>query len=447
VARYGSFQPSTLATSHVLIGNNSNQEENGDRTSLAAVAGRHGVAIFTVAAPQTPLCLLHHAVTRDAGFTSLAFGPPVSGSSSSSSSEGQLQQLQQQQPQAPGTSASSLLLAGSRGSAVLVWDIDSGQALRDRLEAAGAGGNRDTDSVVRSVTWGASNTTILACTESAACLWDLRQANRSKPTVRFGETGSRTSSTSAYVQVVHRGGDHTVALLETGGVVRLWDWRYMPSAATNKSPSVVATMDAFSFVGVGLQACGTSGWVVWGCDRGVHEAAVAKVFCPTKTTGVDDWTAEGSSVRDESLAAATTNPSYSQIALLSTPNLACARAQDDHVVTVGVDPETAGWTADVWKIRSDGTAVDPVISFRSPQEQQSFGRLCAAELALSSFPRLVEEQQSDGRDEGGNSLWQNRTSGLLLVNLTEEGYVTTHVSNAENGRIWSNETPSKVREN
>lgn len=305
------------------------------------------------------------------------------------------------------------LLAGTRGSAVLIWDTGVGP-LTDRCEAP-------TSEPLSSLAW-RSPRILTASTPSVACLWDVRThhaqaANRSKPTLRFGalhggggSVVTINNNSSPYVQIANNG-DHQVALLDAGGILRIWDWRYIEEQGGSKA---MDTIQAFRSVGVGLAPIpSSSSWVVWGYER-VNEGAVAKVLTPKSS--LLHTVPSGSVMEDltqESIDYAGYG-SYVELGLLQTPKLACVRVQEDHLVTLGVGVES--WQADVWKVNAT-TSVDPIVSFQS---SRNFGAVCAADLALSSFPRLVEE--------GSQGIYSQRTSGLLLVNLTEDGYVTTHVS-------------------
>lgn len=408
VARYASYRPQTLATSNLLP---------SLHTSLGAVAGSHGVAIFRVSEPQTPLALLHHSTAAPVGATAVGNRHGI-GTTTTTRASSRCDNLCFQ------PDSHSCLLAGSRGSAVLIWDgALAPSALTDRCEAPAG-------ETLSSLTWRSSHV-LVASTPSTACLWDVRQANRSKPTLRFGSTataneaggsgaGGLSNGHHPYVQIATNE-SHQVALMDAGGFLRVWDWRYLEGGGAGAGASfnskVVETIEAFHSVGVGLAALSSasstlSSWVVWGYEQ-VNEGAVAKVLAPKSLlTGA-------TTIASEDLTQASTDDilvgdsPYVELGLLQTPDLACVRVQDEHVVTLGVRPKT--WQADVWKVNA--TSVDPVVSFQS---SRNFGTVCAADLALSTFSRMIEE--------GSPGNFAERTSGLLLVNLTEDGYVTTHVS-------------------
>lgn len=102
VARYTTFQPQAIACSTPL---QNAKREPRYVSSVGAVAGPNGIALFRVSRPQTPLVVLNHA-------------------SSKKGTAGTVSSLSFQ----PQTTDSPLLLAAARGCGVLVWDA-SGHSL------------------------------------------------------------------------------------------------------------------------------------------------------------------------------------------------------------------------------------------------------------------------------------------------------------------------------
>ena len=379
--------------------------------------------IFQVSNPKTPLALLHHHTAADVSMRALAFSP------------------------------SAERLAGARTSGVLIWDVVTTAApLQARAEASPAAGGPMT-----SVVW-LTDHVVAAHTATTACLWDLRQpVVRAKPTMRWGtrtrsscssNSGSRTGAavgsntmTAPYVQMAVDTQQHHVALLDAGGILRVWDTRYFLDNTTTANTSAsnrggksttidtLNSMQVVRSVGVGLEAASHGTWVVWGYDH-LDEPAVTRVLGPNNGGGgggEDNSTTTMGAMDDE----AATTP-YDVWTELVCPHLKCARVCDDHFITLTDTSYNNDNTEDVasflslqasvYQIQPTGTA-QPVVSWtssaRQQQQHQQFGPVCAADLALSTFgPTSVEP---------GTLHFPNRTSGLMLVQLTQHGYVTTHV--------------------
>lgn len=168
--------------------------------------------------------------------------------------------------------------------------------------------------------------------------------------------------------------------------------------------------------------------------------------------GDDYWYMDGSAdgrnkydYQNPNTTMATASTDYKVIARCTTQNLACARVCpspiDDCFVTIGFNNSAAaasvatrGWRAQLWKLQqrnSSTTATDPlqkVLSFEGGSEtaalQSITGKdprlqsLRAAELAVSTYPASATHLEG----------LRSTESGLLLCCLTENGYITTHVS-------------------
>jgi hypothetical protein len=494
-----------------------NSSTNNDRstglTSVGAICGDKGVALFRVSAPHVPLLLLRHhsratasnrpssSSTRTAsgavggavvGVTSLAFQPNCPCPSSSSARGG-----------------SQLHLAAARGASVLVWDA-SGHSLSPligRLSVAAAAGQQDAGGlafdldpsssssssprqVITSLAWQQSDSAspwLAAATASHACLWDLRQGTAtsgggasSKPSLRFGATTAATNKNSPIVQLAasRQNGDEC-ALLDAKGVVRIFDLRMSSSSSLDQQqqrPStagILGSFRAFHHAGIGLSclpnASGGSNntmWLSWGMD-GPDSDAVVKIWTRSNhnnnadvnpdtavevvDSSTDYWYMDGSPEHDLP-PNRDGGVNFRLVAQCATPNLACARVcptiEENSFVTIGQEglETTAGsatrsnptkWKAELWKL-SETLQLNKVVSFSAGDDANrtitsmdkdagGLGPIIGAELAFSSIPRLVE---SDVDMEYTMIDKASPMRGLLLVSLTENGYVTTHVSAA-----------------
>ena len=185
VACYASFHPEALACSPTLNSTHqssagpgatsSNETTTAEQasllfSSLGAVAGTDGVAIFRVSQPHVPLLLLSHdagaaatTTTRASITTSLRF-------------------------------SNSLQLASARGSGVLVWDVSghSLSPLQGRLQGLDpASDNNNNSNLITSLTWKptdlADESWLAATTATSAGIWDLRSSSAAvRPSLRFG---------------------------------------------------------------------------------------------------------------------------------------------------------------------------------------------------------------------------------------------------------------------
>ena len=187
VASYASFHAEALACSPTLNVTQSAASSNHNTTSssaehaagpfssLGAVAGTDGVAIFRVAQPHVPLLLLSHdagaaatTTTRASITTSLRF-------------------------------SNRRQLASARGSGVLVWDVSghSLSPLQGRLQGLDPAGDNNnsssgsSSSLITSLTWKpselADESWLAATTATSAGIWDLRSSSAAvRPSLRFG---------------------------------------------------------------------------------------------------------------------------------------------------------------------------------------------------------------------------------------------------------------------
>lgn len=454
VARYGSFQPQAIACSIPLITNEENSSPQKARadtgrvkqdpsqqlrggTSVAAIAGPQGVALFRVSRPHTPLVVLSHASSRNksvAAVSALSFQPHTK---------------------------DSLLLAAARGNGILVWDA-TGHSLSPLLGRLAMEPTLSSSDQITSISWKASSSqSLLASTNATtACLWDLRtslRANSSRPSVRLGisrNVGVNGKVIDPLVRIA-ASSKNEVATLDATGTVHVFDVRM-----ENRSPGNIGEVSSFSachHVGIGLEYLPSSNddtrWITWGLDAPQTDAIVKVWSEASSATNMDTdsyWYMDGSpttSPKTTTSKSVASNKSsqmqYRQIAEFSTPYLACARVCPDsfenNVVTVGMIPGragtgTTGWQAELWKLTDTDESipvegghhgVEKMASFGVLNDDEttsmvgskaSLGSLRGAELALESSQGYHEVT-----DEG-NGL------DLLLCCLSDKGFVTAHVS-------------------
>lgn len=434
IAKYDSFRPQALAcsplvtsfseveSSSVIPGSPSKRSsatkpEGPSATSLGALAGSHGVAVFRVTKPHAPLLILSHA---------------------SSASEAAVSCLEFHSSSSP-----LLYLAAARGAGVLVWDV-SGHSLSPlwgRLGGMEVNGEA-ADMHVTSLAWQQGASSLVASTSNSVCLWDLREPTRSaffRPTLRFG-SGRKPSSLTANLQVAC-GGDEC-AVIDKTGIVRVYDIRM--TERHTKSAGTLYSITSFRHAGVGLMhfpssvASGNS-WLSWGLDA--PNESLVRIWTGGEAvdalSGSRDeyWYMDGSPTRSPEHSTSS-KMTCRLIGQCTTPNLACARVCPapllDAFVTVGVDSrqkdEATLWHADLWTLSKSDVdySIDKIISFRggsrADEEPLSgfghgiqLGTLCASELALTS------------QFKGTESTRETRQR-LYLCSLTDKGYVTTHVS-------------------
>jgi hypothetical protein len=461
--------------------NNNNNNSTDPLTSVGAICGDKGVALFRVSSPHIPLLLLRHASRPSTSSTSKSTGGGRGGGVTSLAF----------QPNCSSARTSQLHLAAARGSSVLVWDA-SGHSLSPLVGRLGVGHGLSFDlhggsevsssskqqyTQITGLAWqqseSATSPWLAAATASHACLWDLREATSgstafAKPSLRFGATAAGASNNhSPYVQLAASGADEC-ALLDAKGVVRIFDLR-MPEqqqhGQARRSSTAVAgilgTFRAFHHAGIGLsclpnvstQSGGNNNtlWLAWGLD-GPDSDAVVKIW--TRSTGetnpaadvgvvtsTDYWYMDGSpdASRDGSA-------DFRLVAHCTTPNLACARVcptpDENSFVTIGQEFDSNSatssnptkWKAELWKL-TETLQLTKIVSFSAgddanrsitcmDKDASGLGPLIGAELAFSSIPRLVESDV----DMEYTMIDKTPIRGLLLVSLTENGYVTTHVS-------------------
>jgi hypothetical protein len=269
------------------------------------------------------------------------------------------------------------------------------------------------------------------------------------------------SSTEAPLLQIACGASTECAILDAAGTVRILDTRM----SQRKVPATggggcLAELDTFQHAGIGISYFKENVWLAWGMDA-PEDDAIVKVWSSAPEDlatipqpvagGMDDyWYMDGSpdgqaKYYQNQSSTTTASTDYKVIAQCTTQNLACARVcpspMDDCFVTVGFSNSggvpTKGWRAQLWKLQrnSSTTTTDPlqkVLSFEGGSEtaalQSITGKdsrlqsLRAAELALSAYPTSTTHLDS----------LRSTESGLLLCCLTENGYITTHVSSVLN---------------
>jgi hypothetical protein len=504
IARYENFHPQSLACSHPLphvqhhaaatttldeqqepLSNRAQKQWTTSNpkssvrttTSLGAVAGSDGIALFRISQPHVPLLILSHTVSAAAAtrtnaahtahtttplsttaVTCLAFSPP--------------------------STRSPLYLASARGSGVLIWDVSghSLSPLQCRLEGAGdhgphlADGTTATAPSITSLTWLRHGGRLAATTATSACVWDVRVGGSSvhnRPSLRFGMAPSLTSSSSSstkatsaplYRQVACSDREEECALLDSDGVVRIFDIRILDRST--RSRGAVHEFQACHYAGVGLSFLPLASpgnercWVTWGLDS-PNADAVVKIWAPkvrsneARPSAVagdgaaalaspdDYWYMDTSPARPRShktsdCAPSSSTSSYRILATCSTSNLACARVcpapVENAIVTVGLQSssdtkEGSGWHADVWKLKfcsdkddgaEDQATLERTVSFQSNKNTEP--ELCSI---VGNDPRLFSLRASELAISSERT--HGSENGLLLCSLTDNGYVLTHV--------------------
>jgi len=347
---------------------------------------------------------------------------------------------------------------------VLVWDV-SGHSLSPLCGRLEVESGTDSDSNITSLAWHPSvegAPWLAATTASSACLWDLRESAGSsyfKPSLRFGITKKASTGivhSAPYVQVACSGCDEC-AVLDASGILRVFDTRM--TDRTRISMGTLSSFSAFGQAGIGLENLHTdldeSRWLTWGLET-PNGDAVVKIWASTDdtiesltSTGEDHWFMDGSPEQSLDKVGPSKPVGYRLAGHCAVPNLACARAcpspVENCLLTVGVNGEDfdghASWRADLWKLAEnpdDPCGLDRMVSFKAGVDADqsissmlgegvSLGRLRAAELAISSFSGFVEGRSMDVESPRGKASSQPEV-GLMLCSLTENGFVTTHVS-------------------
>jgi hypothetical protein len=446
-----------------------------DTVVLPSVSASHHIATTTTTTTANSSTAYTTTTTPSTGITSLAFSPIA------------------HSVQPP----SSLYLASARGSGILVWDVSghSMHPLQGRL-----GGMMSTArtiaSTMTSMTWmtppgsggdGGGATPyggwIAATTSSTAGIWDLRQPIQStdshmsfRPCLRFADASSGNQHDYApYRQIAchnhtnhnpntatidlnqpHHATGYDCAILDATGMVRIYDIRvstHRSSSAGTARHAVgdrpVDQFEACHHTGVGLTYIplyhqgSTSrrvqdGWMTWGFDA-PNTDAVVKVWMKNNTTSFGETQQQQQ------------HNGFRLVGKCTSRNLACARVCpspiENSLVTVSFhipkgSSAPTGWRADVWKLQfrdnitdlnddatgtdygsSDNTILERIVTFQGPGDtdaseglQSVLGghelkSLRASELAFSSFGGKSSDEYS-----------------LMLCCLTENGFVTTHVS-------------------
>ncbi|GAX11681.1 hypothetical protein FisN_7Lh049 [Fistulifera solaris] len=324
LASYEKFQPKALACCTTLEGN-----------ALGAVAGPHGVALFSMEEMHKPVMMLNRALPAP---VSLAFSAV---------------------PQNP-LPQSNLLLASAQGNGVLVWDV-SGLRLSPLWGRLGM----ESRASIVSLAW-YPGPVVTAATATALAAWDLR-SHPSRPSLRFGIR--KGDAIAPYVQTAPGLEPHECAVLDARGTVRIYDLRVTDRQSAG---GVLYSFSALSYAGIGL-ATMDSGWLTWGLDE-VGGDVIVKV-----------WSQE------EDIS----HTSRRLLGTIAQPHLACARVcpkpAESSFVTISFEENTAPpaqWNATMWKTTSRG--LESTLSFLGgaelKQKQKHFettqGTLCAAELTV-----------------------------------------------------------------
>jgi hypothetical protein len=448
------------------------QRQLGQASSLGAVAGAQGVVVFRISKPHEPLIVLNHATsnrhhsTGGRPVTALAFQPDVTSSLFLAAARG-----------------SGVLLWDVSGHSL--------SPLLGRLAMDFNTTAPESECVTTSLCWKLSQERdglpMLATTTARyAAVWDLRSpVAGAKPSIRFGGPSS-PSRKSAYVHTspfrqIACSRSHECAILDAAGVVRVFDVRMTDQKRFDTAP---LTAFAAHQAGVGISylpmtSTGsnstTTAWMTWGLDSPDADATVkiwssytSNAISPTidqrKSNGTseDYWYMDGSLGRSPGSVAP-----YRKIAQCSPPyHLACPRVCpapiENGVLTIGVLEDTKmgmgggggehrgeNWRAELWKVRpptvheleaNDGTfGLEKIITFDGGVDrdrrvvsvlgrESRIGQLKAAELAITAFNTtgLQASKSDDGPMVDSRSTGENIS--LALCCLSDNGFVTTHVS-------------------
>eukprot|EP00980_Cylindrotheca_fusiformis_P009435 scaffold2065_cov107-Cylindrotheca_fusiformis.AAC.5 len=507
IARYQSFYPQALAcsdtltvstqsdlidepqptgVSSTLMSTQSQKHKESRRTppsgttsSLGALAGPQGVALFRLARPHIPLLVLSHATnstSKRSSISSLAFQPNAGDR--------------------------SLYLAATRGSASLIWDA-SGHSTMPLIGRLGSESNAadSLDAHITSMCWKpssqqASSTSPLLATTTAnsISLWDLRVAPQGstssfKPTLRIGTSRQISFSKSSaiapkIVQVACASESDELATIDTTGIVRIYDVRMTERhRAPSTSGSASSTFRAHATAGVGLAYFPTtamkgsgenstsSSWLTWGLDS-PKASAVAKLWSWTSSdsqevsTDPDDYRHPNSIPFNRS--------EYCLNAQLVRPNLACARIcpvpMKNSFMAVGHYPyynatqdeksmhSPGGWWAELCTLTSETVqapvsdslfsttfGVRSVVKFEGGGGsgydwgqkallsalggRDDLGRLQAAELAFSGISNQSHSLTPGveyGLDRSLPDEAQDGNVELVLCCLSDTAVITTH---------------------
>jgi len=506
IARYETFQPTALACSPPLslsststdadaaISSSSStptsrtqqpqQQDSPSWTSLGALSGSKGVALFRVSAPQTPLLVLSH--TSSSTTTSAAASSPTKNTSGIRAMEFQ-----------PTCSHNSLSLAAVRGNGILVWDV-SGHSLNPLAARLGTpssassqhpqqdrvvslswymGSESSLDGNISSSHHHSGNPWLLASTTpSCAFLWDLREPSSSsshgsfpsfaKPSLRFGgsplpqpqqQAASIRNGGNNYVQLACSSENSHCALLDANGTVRIFDLRmaqqHNQSPTTTQQGSALVEFRAHDCAGIGLSYLPSrddnklSRWVTWGVDS-VASHPVVRIWNQQEPFANEKLAKE--STLESSPDDLVRLPRWNMAAECEVPNLACARVFGaDSIVMVSQetplhDRTSYNWNMDVWKTpvaSSHDNVADSFVkrfSFEAREEAQNkvssmlgpqaqLGGLCASELAMSSIPRIYEGNPTLGGQDDDYSFVEKRDDlAVLVLGLTDTGFLTTH---------------------
>jgi hypothetical protein len=330
-----------------------------------------------------------------------------------------------------GPKAATLWQGGDRH--VNCWDVATGPL----LGRAHLPGQRlvSLATTAPTITGGGQDTaySLLACTDHVACAFDMRvslHSGSAKPVLQWGAI---SPNVAPYVQMAaskESGDGYTpVALLRADGRLSLWDVRYTSSSQSMTTP--LQTLLVTPGRGIGVQALqGGTSWVVWGYED-PHSASscCAKII---SRRSMSDGSASAKNRNHRSESEVDEEALYAIQETWETPHLACVRVYDEHLVTLQTAESSPRWHCSVYRYShprqrtttgSSLTFVEPVASFASsPAATAPRGPICASQLALSTFgPTMLETGLVP-------PLYAARTGGLLLVNMTQDGTVTTHVS-------------------
>ncbi|KAL3909517.1 MAG: hypothetical protein SGARI_002563, partial [Bacillariaceae sp.] len=245
VAKYSSFHPQALACSSEIINTSykdfESAQDYGGPSSLGAIAGPRGVALFRVSRPHVPLMIFSHATNSTKNsISSLAFQPRTQRIAGNNNNNVQ--------------DISSLYLAAARGSGVLIWDASGhsanpllGRLLMDPVQDSIGGSVAAVSSIAWKTNPSGSDPLLATTAGTFMSLWDLRSPGF-KPSLRF--SSSRNAVNTPLVQVACSSVSEECATIDAAGVVRIYDVRGT-GGGSSSSGAPVGTFVAHE-AGVGI---------------------------------------------------------------------------------------------------------------------------------------------------------------------------------------------------
>ena len=416
------------------------------------------------------------SISSTGGITSLAFSPSN-------------QHIDSKRKK--GSEPSPIYLAAVRGSSILIWDVTGHtiQPLQSRLgmtpsltSSVGAGSSYTTlSSTITSMTWitvpGSSSTNlhIAATSQTMAGIWDLgspsgpssgisnNSSSIQRPCIRFADA-SKYQEYSPYIQIACSNSASIngpqCAILSASGMVRIYNLHVSAGSINIVIDHPIHQLEACHSAGIGMSYIALrnnstchNGWVTWGLDAS-NTDPIVKVWM--------DHSISTKPIKEDDNDGNASHPlEYRLMGQCTTPNLACARVCPSPItntivtvrfndLTEGVNSLTMNWRTDVWRLAFADTAVsndttelmlcdsndnddddyglatdstlEHITTFNGPSDDDNFESvLVGKELMALRAAELTLLPSSEKHQKDEIDL-------LLLCCLTENGFLTTHVS-------------------